>query len=99
MQQATHYLLPEKLKTLSNELFLCVCCFSPKRVSFSKNFGEEDPIAPFSFKTPGPWEPGRSLYLGVAMDAEGAAGAGGKPVELFFHEFQQDVFDEVFFWL
>ena len=41
----------------------------------------------------------RSLYLGVAMDAEGAAGAGGKPVELFFHEFQQDVFDEVFFWL
>jgi len=33
------------------------------------------------------------------MDAEGAAGAGGKPVELFFHEFQQDVFDEVFFWL
>lgn len=64
MQQATHYLLPEKLKTLSNELFLCVCCFSPKRVSFSKNFGEEDPIAisPFSFKTPGPWEPG-ALYI------------------------------------
>lgn len=32
MQQATHYLLPEKLKTLSNELFLCVCVlFLPKK--------------------------------------------------------------------
>lgn len=86
--------------TFQRVIFVCVL-FLPKKGFLLKELRGGRSHCHFAvfFQDAGPLRAGRSLYLGVAMDAEGAAGAGGKRVELFFHEFQQDVFDEVFFWL